>query len=216
MFATPKPVIELGDDNFDDFLQLHQSRLVHQFGGTVITQIWTQRMVLRQEHKDKQKFKRFIDRLSGKATNTATQPQPFTSAACTRSQLTPYLQAGDIGIYKTFKDLLYMEINAWKESDKVEYTRFGNPRMPAVAVVCEWVRKAWRDTDSNTVINSVSAAGFADSYLDWHVAKHDVYGEQFCTSWEAADEDHEDMDDFNLDELHDALDDAALIDEDGM
>ncbi|KAG6620896.1 Proline rich antigen 2 [Phytophthora cinnamomi] len=68
-----------------------------------------------------------------------------------------------------------------------EYTRFGNPRMPAVAVVY--------------------------SYLDWHVAKHDVYGEQFCTSWEAADEDHEDMDDFNLDELHDALDDAALIDE---
>ncbi|KAG6592665.1 uncharacterized protein IUM83_12543 [Phytophthora cinnamomi] len=54
---------------------------------------------------------------------------------------------------------------------------------------------------------------FTDSYLDWHVAKHDVYGEQFCTSWEAADEDHEDMDDFNLDELHDALDDAALIDE---
>ncbi|KAG6621852.1 uncharacterized protein IUM83_07427 [Phytophthora cinnamomi] len=53
----------------------------------------------------------------------------------------------------------------------------------------------------------------AHSYLDWHVAKDDVYGEQFCTSWEAADEDHEDMDDFNLDELHDALDDAALIDE---
>ncbi|KAG6584630.1 Proline rich antigen 2 [Phytophthora cinnamomi] len=55
--------------------------------------------------------------------------------------------------------------------------------------------------------------GNGDSYLDWHVAKHDVYGEQFCTSWEAADEGHEDMDDFNLDELHDALDDAALIDE---
>ncbi|KAG4030847.1 hypothetical protein PC123_g28984 [Phytophthora cactorum] len=44
--------------------------------------------------------------------------------------LTPYLQAGDIGIYKTFKDLLSMEINAWKENDKVEYTRFSNPRMP--------------------------------------------------------------------------------------
>lgn len=49
-------------------------------------------------------------------------------------ELTPYLQAGDIGIYKTLKDLLYMKINAWKESDKVEYTRFGNPRMPSVAV----------------------------------------------------------------------------------
>ncbi|KAE9350786.1 hypothetical protein PF008_g6266 [Phytophthora fragariae] len=127
--------------------------------------------------------------------------------------ITPHLQAGDIGIYKPFKDLLYMEINAWKESDKVEYTRFGNPRMPVVAVVCEWVKKAWRDTDSNTVINSVSAAGFADSYLDWHVGKHDVYGARLCTSREAADEDHEYMGNFNLDELHDALDDAALIDE---
>ncbi|KAG6621303.1 Proline rich antigen 2 [Phytophthora cinnamomi] len=58
-----------------------------------------------------------------------------------------------------------------------------------------------------------TAVSAKHSYLDWHVAKHDVYGEQFCTSWEAADEDHEDMDDFNLDELHDALDDAALIDE---
>ncbi|KAG2790400.1 hypothetical protein PC129_g6870 [Phytophthora cactorum] len=49
--------------------------------------------------------------------------------------LTPYLQAGDIGIYKSFKDLLYMEINTWKESDQVEYTRFGNPRMPSVDTV---------------------------------------------------------------------------------
>ncbi|KAG4243424.1 hypothetical protein PC116_g8720 [Phytophthora cactorum] len=55
--------------------------------------------------------------------------------------LTPYLQAGDIGIYKTFKDLLYMEINTWKESDKVEYTRFSNPRMPSVGVVCGWSRR---------------------------------------------------------------------------
>ncbi|KAE9019867.1 hypothetical protein PF005_g6566 [Phytophthora fragariae] len=101
--------------------------------------------------------------------------------------ITPHQQAGDIGIYKPFKDLLYMEINAWKESDKVEYTRFGNPRMPVVAVVY--------------------------SYLDWHVGKHDVYGERLCTSREAADEDHEYMGNFNLDELHDALDDAALIDE---
>ncbi|KAG6595769.1 Pogo transposable element with KRAB domainlike [Phytophthora cinnamomi] len=64
-----------------------------------------------------------------------------------------------------------------------------------------------------TVANAIANSIKVNSYLDWHVAKHDVYGEQFCTSWEAADEDHEDMDDFNLDELHDALDDAALIDE---
>jgi hypothetical protein len=97
--------------------------------------------------------------------------------------LTPYLQAGYIGIYKTFKDLLYLEINAWMERDKVEYTRFGNPRMPSVGVVCGWVRKAWRDTDSGIVANSVATAGFADHYMDWHVARHDVYGERFCKNW---------------------------------
>ncbi|KAG2870900.1 hypothetical protein PC115_g20616 [Phytophthora cactorum] len=127
--------------------------------------------------------------------------------------LTPYLQAGDIGIYKTFKDLLYMEINAWKESDKVEYTRFSNPRMPSVGVVCGWVKKAWRDTDCETVANSVAAAGFADHCMDWHVARHDVYGDRFREKWEASGEAEQDEGDFNLDELHDALDDIALIDE---
>ncbi|POM66760.1 LOW QUALITY PROTEIN: Pogo transposable element with KRAB domainlike [Phytophthora palmivora] len=85
--------------------------------------------------------------------------------------LTPYLQAGGIGIYKTFKDLLYLEMNAWKDSDKVEYTRFGKPRMPSIEVVCGWVRKAWHNTECNTVVNSIAAAGFADSYLDWHIAR---------------------------------------------
>ncbi|POM74607.1 Pogo transposable element with KRAB domainlike putative [Phytophthora palmivora] len=95
--------------------------------------------------------------------------------------LAPYLQAGDIAIYKTFKDLLYIEINVWKESDKVEYTRFGNPRMPSVAVVFE------RDTDSRTVNNSIEAAGFGDDYVERHFAQHDVYGEKFCEKWENAD-----------------------------
>ncbi|KAG2959045.1 hypothetical protein PC120_g28213 [Phytophthora cactorum] len=106
-----------------------------------------------------------------------------------------------------------MEINAWKESDKVEYTRFSNPRMPSVGVVCGWVKKAWRDTDCETVANSVTAAGFADHCMDWHVARHDVYEDRFREKWEASGEAEQDEGDFNLDELHDALDDIALIDE---
>ncbi|KAG2947754.1 hypothetical protein PC118_g25547 [Phytophthora cactorum] len=97
--------------------------------------------------------------------------------------LTPYLQAGDIGIYKTFKDLLYMEINAWKESDKVEYTRFSNPRMPSV------------DGSRRRGVTLT--------------AKRDRFREK----WEASGEAEQDEGDFNLDELHDALDDIALIDE---
>ena len=42
--------------------------------------------------------------------------------------LTAYLQAGDIGIYKVFKNLLSDLIDAWKRSDQVTYTRGGNPR----------------------------------------------------------------------------------------
>ncbi|POM58542.1 Hypothetical protein PHPALM_36794 [Phytophthora palmivora] len=34
--------------------------------------------------------------------------------------LTPYLQAGDIAIYRSFKDILFAEINAWKESGDVQ------------------------------------------------------------------------------------------------
>ncbi|KAG3117547.1 hypothetical protein PI124_g4610 [Phytophthora idaei] len=62
--------------------------------------------------------------------------------------LTLYFQAGDIGVYKTFKDLLYVDINTWKKSDKVEYTRFGNARVPSVGTVCQWIKNAWRDTDA--------------------------------------------------------------------
>ncbi|POM58666.1 Pogo transposable element with KRAB domainlike [Phytophthora palmivora] len=93
--------------------------------------------------------------------------------------LAPYLEAGDIGIYKTD--------NAWKKSDKVEYIRFGIPRMPSGAVICGWVRKSWRDTDSRTINNSIAAAGFGEDYMEWHVAQHDVYGEKFCEIWGDAD-----------------------------
>ncbi|KAG3236910.1 hypothetical protein PI124_g18086 [Phytophthora idaei] len=97
--------------------------------------------------------------------------------------LTPYLQAGDIGIYKSFKDLLYLEINAWKQSDKVEYTRFGNPRMPSVDTVCGWVIRTWRDTEESTIMRSVEAVGFAQNPSEWFIAKHDVYGAKFREKW---------------------------------
>ncbi|KAI9989297.1 hypothetical protein PInf_019459 [Phytophthora infestans] len=40
-----------------------------------------------------------------------------------RGGLTAYLQGGDIGIYKQFKDILDSYIDEWKGSDTVEYTR---------------------------------------------------------------------------------------------
>ncbi|POM81176.1 Hypothetical protein PHPALM_892 [Phytophthora palmivora] len=87
--------------------------------------------------------------------------------------LAPYLQAGDIAIYKTFKVLLSIEINTWKESGKVEYTRFGNPRMPSVTVVCE--------------CNCQQLHHDCWDYMEWHVVQHDVYDEKFCGKWGDAD-----------------------------
>ncbi|GMF38222.1 unnamed protein product [Phytophthora lilii] len=98
--------------------------------------------------------------------------------------LTPYVQAGDIGIYKSFKDKLSPIIDSWKKSDAVLYTRGGNPKPPSVETVANWVNVAWRDVPADVVERSVAAAGFSPRFGDWHVARHDVYGELFCSKWE--------------------------------
>ncbi|KAJ0392882.1 hypothetical protein ATCC90586_010564 [Pythium insidiosum] len=42
--------------------------------------------------------------------------------------MTPYPQAGDIGVYKSFKDKMAPLIDQWKRSDSVEDTRGGNAK----------------------------------------------------------------------------------------
>ncbi|KAE9022789.1 hypothetical protein PR003_g12124 [Phytophthora rubi] len=123
--------------------------------------------------------------------------------------LTPYLEAEDIAIYRSFKDILCGEINAREESGDVQYTRGGNPRPPAVATVCGWIRRAWRATDSDTVINSISAAGFSENPYDWFIARHEVYGERFLDSWAMPDAESE-ADTFNVGEIDDALDEVTI------
>ncbi|KAG2785067.1 hypothetical protein PC116_g13001 [Phytophthora cactorum] len=49
--------------------------------------------------------------------------------------LTPYLQAGDIGVYSSFKAKLSEFINTWKLSDDVQYTRGRNVFRRARGVV---------------------------------------------------------------------------------
>ncbi|KAG3176853.1 hypothetical protein PC128_g17089 [Phytophthora cactorum] len=78
--------------------------------------------------------------------------------------LTPYLQAGDVGIFKSFKDHMAVLIDEWKRSDQVAYTRGGNPKPPSIETVVSWV------TDS-------VAPGSR---------QHDVYGAQFRQAWSAA------------------------------
>ena len=32
-------------------------------------------------------------------------------------------------------------------------------------------------------MNSILSAGFSDNYENWHITKHDVYGERFREAW---------------------------------
>lgn len=43
----------------------------------------------------------------------------------------------------------------------------------------------WNLVDPTSIKNSINAAGFAENFIDWHIAKHDVYGARFCTAWSA-------------------------------
>ena len=125
--------------------------------------------------------------------------------------LTPYLQAGDIGIYRQFKDLLCASIDEWKNSDAVEYTRGGNPRPPSEKTACEWVVQAWKNTPQLVIDNSIAAAGFSSDPARWHIWNHDVYGAIFQQQW-TAEIDEEVSEDVDT-ELANALDDIELIDE---
>jgi len=75
--------------------------------------------------------------------------------------LTPYLQAGNIGIFKEFKDFVSSRINSWKVSSEIEFTKNGNPKPPRISIVNSWVRNSWNAVSSAKIINFINAAGFS-------------------------------------------------------
>jgi hypothetical protein len=130
---------------------------------------------------------------------------------------TPYLQAGDIGIYREFKDHLLQIINARKSSTFVEYTSDNNPKPPGDEVLRSWLLDAWRQAKLDCIHNSIKSAGFADSYQDWHISRHDVYGDQFRTAWENSGPVEPDVEALEAieqdDELYDGYEVSAIDDE---
>jgi hypothetical protein len=78
------------------------------------------------------------------------------------------VQAGDQGVYKSFKDKISPIGAAWKNSDQVKKTASGNPRPQEKEVVCKWVSLAWRQVEPIAIGNSVRAAGFGDCH-EWMI-----------------------------------------------
>lgn len=134
--------------------------------------------------------------------------------------LTPYLQAGDIGIFRSLKDLIYFRINEWKNSDSVVYTKNGNPKPPSKELVNSWVGESLNELKTETIQNSIISSGFSSNPDDWHIAKHDVYGRKFCEAWAVSNQieqfpyesiSGEDVDDQDVDCLDDN-DDVECLD----
>ena len=93
---------------------------------------------------------------------------------------TPYLQAGDIGVFCELKDKLGEILEAWEKSNEVCYTKKGNPKPPDPLIIEGWLRDLWRGISVENIKKSLKAAGFSDDYKDWHISKHDLYSEKFC------------------------------------
>ncbi|KAG2878556.1 hypothetical protein PC118_g24367 [Phytophthora cactorum] len=106
--------------------------------------------------------------------------------------LTLYVQAGDIGIYKSFKDKLSSIIDEWNYRIAWSIRRVVTQKQPLVNDVVEWVQSAWKAVPDDVINRSVHAAGFSPLYEDWHISRHDVYGELFCRKWLSRDESSED------------------------
>ena len=115
---------------------------------------------------------------------------------------------GDIGIFNSLKHCLSSVIDDWKRSDRVKYTKNGNPRPPSVEEVVVWVSNSWKTVPNDVVRKLTAASGFAVDYRDWHIAKHDVYGGLFRSKWVSADE--KAPDDADGDDIADEFDDLVV------
>lgn len=98
--------------------------------------------------------------------------------------MTPYLQAGDIAVFRPFKDHLSKSIDEWKKSDAVQFTPAGNPKKPSREVVHGWVRDAWSNVSVETLKKGIAASGFSDDYKKWHITNHGIHGKSFKEAWE--------------------------------
>lgn len=125
--------------------------------------------------------------------------------------LTPYVQASDLGIHKSFKEHISPFIEKWKCSREAERTSEGNLKPPTNEAVCEWVLEAWRSVSEEVILNSIKAAGFGKQE-DWMIYSHGVYGTKFRESWFNRDisvEVEGTQDDTFVDEKEEIIDDSV-------
>ena len=84
-----------------------------------------------------------------------------------------------------FKDRLSTVIDEWKRSDRVQYSKGGNPRPPSVEEVVAWVSSSWKPVSSDVVRRPIAAAGFAVDYATGTLPSMTCKADSFRASgWE--------------------------------
>lgn len=67
--------------------------------------------------------------------------------------------------------------------ETVEDTWGGTPKLLANKTVGTWVSDACKGVNLTNLQNSITAAGFDADESKWHIFKHYVYGELYCSTW---------------------------------
>ena len=63
-----------------------------------------------------------------------------------------------------------------------------NPTPSADQVIQTWIVDAWEGINKSDIDDSINAAGFNEDPSNWHIYKHDVYGERSQAEWQSTGE----------------------------
>jgi len=118
--------------------------------------------------------------------------------------LTPHLQPCDVSWFKPLKERIKESIDRWKASPNHEQTRFGNPRPPTTEDMMIWLSAAWTSISVALIRNSFERCFLGES-LFLHIARNEVYGEQFRVKLAELAGGHETIEDVEVSEDSDPL-----------
>ncbi|KAE8991999.1 hypothetical protein PF011_g17719 [Phytophthora fragariae] len=76
--STPKALVDASDNEFAASLDLHVQRLSYQYGSAIVSKIWTQRRMLKEEYNTSRSLKNMVDRVSTLHVNEAWSDNDFT------------------------------------------------------------------------------------------------------------------------------------------
>lgn len=91
-----------------------------------------------------------------KAT-TAVLNEPKVKAAYIPGGCTKFIQVPDVSWNKPFKENIRPQYEHWMVNERWQYTSAGNPKLPALELVLEWMANAWQSLSKDLIVKSFTA-----------------------------------------------------------